>query len=161
MKDVALDDLIKEDKEKAKLKRRNPPVRVSQSLIQGKKNGRRIINKRANPNFRKQPKFQNFNNKRKPINNRSNQVNNGNAQIKRRLPLKRRPLNKPKEIPNNEKKNTEKGRTLKVLGLHPDVTNEELYKLFSAEGTLEKCLIELDDFGRQLAIVKYTNASAA
>ena len=91
MKDLALGDLIKEDKEKAKLKRKA-------------KIGRRIINKRVNSNFRRKPKFQNFNNKRRPINSRSNQVNNGNAQIKRRLPLKRRPLKKPKEIPNNGKK---------------------------------------------------------
>ena len=162
MKDVALDDLIKEDKQKAKLKRRTPPTRVTKSFMQGKKNGRRIINKRVNSNFRSQQKNQNFNNKRRPI-NRPNPRNERNPTANRRLPLKRKPLNKPKDAENGEKKNIEKGRTLKVLGLHPDVTNEELYKLFSAEGTLEKCLIELDDFGRQLttALVKYTNASAA
>ena len=42
MKDLALGDLIKEDKEKAKLKRKA-------------KIGRRIINKRVNSNFRKNP----------------------------------------------------------------------------------------------------------
>ena len=162
MKDVALDDLIKEDKQKAKLKHKTTPMRVSKSFIKGKKNGRRIINKRPNSNFRAKPKNQNFNNKRR-LNNRPIQRNNGNPQINKRLPLKRKPLNKPKDAENGEKKNVEKGRTLKVLGLHPDVTNAELYKLFSAEGTLEKCLIELDDFGRQLttALVKYTSASAA
>lgn len=78
--------------------------------------------------------------------------------------MKRKPINQEKKIKNtsNDKK-TEKGRTLKVLGLHPDVTNEELFKLFATEGTLEKCLIEHDDFGRILptALVKYTNSTAA
>jgi RNA recognition motif-containing protein len=38
-----------------------------------------------------------------------------------------------------------------------------LYKLFSTEGALEKCLIEQDNFGRSMttAIVKYHNASSA
>jgi RNA recognition motif-containing protein len=59
---------------------------------------------------------------------------------------------------------------LKVLGLSPELTNEDLYvidevikKLFAAEGSLEKCLIEQDNFGRSLAtaIVKYHNTEAA
>lgn len=78
-------------------------------------------------------------------------------------PRKDKPVKKSEDAP-------EKGRTLKVLGLHPDFTNEDLnvnisliQKLFGAQGALEKCLIELDNFGRSLttAIVRYHTAESA
>ena len=58
--------------------------------------------------------------------------------------------------------NTE-GRKLKILGLHPDVTNDELLKLFMEHGSLEKCRIDQDDFGRSMttATVLYREEDGA
>ena len=55
------------------------------------------------------------------------------------------------------------GRKLKIMGLHPDVTNDELLKLFMEHGSLEKCRVDQDDFGRSMttATVLYREVEGA
>ena len=92
---------------------------------------------------RSQPRNRQDNKNRQPRNNNNRNFNrnkpftNSNPKNKNKftregrpaLRLKRKPINRSKNQGEVKKieKNQEKGRTLKVLGLHPEFSNEDLY----------------------------------
>lgn len=145
-KDISLDDLIKQDKSKVKPKTK--PIAKNQTkgkafaqprnlggrandnqggngkFGRGKQNNTNVNPNQNNPRRLKGAKLSN---KLQPKNfiAQSNQNNQKNGNQK----------NEPRQAPPAPQKQTappqEKGKTLRVLGLQADVTNEELYVCIS------------------------------
>lgn len=129
MADVSLDDLIKKDRETNKVNRLKQVLLLPFQKLKPKK----FVNRPNNNQEDRQPKG-NQPNKRKPIQKRFNEPadnrreNRGGRDFNDQ-PRERTKPTKPKfEKREENDENKEKHfRTLRVMGLSPEFTNEDLY----------------------------------
>lgn len=146
MKDVSLDDLIAEDRKNNKFQKQNKPF-VPFFSSQNNKNQRFAHrgNYKAHPQNHN-PRFDRSSNQNRHSFNKeegkkwerdSQNFNTSQGHPNKTKRIIHQRHDRPQSEPAQEKRpqrpqqeetpQFEKGRTLKILGLHPDITNEDLY----------------------------------
>lgn len=136
---LSLDDLIKKDRQKNKggknklikkkavknspkaLRNKGSQKKINRPLSKGNQNNNKQNNK--NRNIRRIQKV------------RENRINTNKAKPQQTKRDEGKNLQKnvpqPQKKPQEDNKKQDKGKTLRVYGLQSDITNEELYVLFS------------------------------